>query len=451
MEKFIKKYRYFPIILTVILYTLFFNRFQSIASDEAFYLNVARDIVEGRGYTGITNTGEALAPVFSFIIAIFYFVFGISDLSAKLVDPLFTILNTILIFVLARKLFNEKVAFFSSIFLSTLPVTIILGERILLEQVHLFFLLLLILFFIKSVKENSKLLPIATIFFILAFFTRYAAAAFAFSFIFYFLFEKRKFLEIVRSKYLFLSSLILILSLTPFFYLSYLTYGNPLTQFTQLIRSYTVTTAEEPQHFYLTNFALIPAFITPMFIVGVYHSIKFKNKILIWFLLSILFLVFYRFALLPVRELRYLIDTVPFISIVSAVGFLEIVKMEGRKFYALIMLFVLVSLNITAGFYAISSFASSPRYNEVKEASLWLKANCSEPVLSNAGRHVRYYAGFDELSLTTKNLEKYKNADCILYSEYEPVEKAAVESIVDLNVTEKFGRVFVYKMKPNSI
>ncbi len=411
--------------------------YSSLASDEAFYLNVANDFLDGLGYTGGT-----IAPVYPALVSIFYTPLRI-EFFAKLVNPLLISITLVSIFYFGKEFFDKKVAVMSALFFLTLPIAVTLSNRLLPDVAFNAFFVLSTIFFIRGVEKNSKNFLLSAIFAVVAFFTRYAAVLLIPIFVIYLLVRRRVLHKIFSDKLFYIS---LALAITFFVLISQLTFGLKIENYTGSLSAYTNTTTEETSSFYMTTFPLVPLALAPFLILGSYIGIKKRNPILLMFLLAIIFLIIFRTVFLPVREFRYMIDTSFFVVLLSAVGFEAFYKKLAKKSAVFNLIFVLLLIvNFVAGFYLVNTLINNPRYIEVKEASVWLGINCKSPVITNAGRHVRYYTGFNILENSVDNLKFNKDAECILYSEYEPALDTAIKELKNKTEIHRVGRVVVYR------
>jgi len=94
-------------------------------------------------------------PVFHMIAALFYAIFSLINTSAaelgmNLVSPLFGGLSLILIFFITKKLYNQKIAFYATLFLSVIPMHLYLSSIAHIDALLTFFVLLSILFMLYN-------------------------------------------------------------------------------------------------------------------------------------------------------------------------------------------------------------------------------------------------------------------------------------------------------------
>lgn len=114
--------------------------------------------------------GEGKNPVDIYITSIFVKFLDLNELSTRLPSAVFGVLNVILIFFLAKMLFgNEKIALLASLFLAVSPYNIHFSRFNHEANFALFFFMLGIFLFFKSIKKNKNLLPAAILSFIISF------------------------------------------------------------------------------------------------------------------------------------------------------------------------------------------------------------------------------------------------------------------------------------------
>lgn len=94
-------------------------------------------------------------PAFHIIAASFYRIFsvfgsGASEFSMKLISPIFGSLSLIMTFMIVKRLFGNKTAFYSVIFATFLPINIFYGTIAYTESLMTFFVLLSLYLMIKG-------------------------------------------------------------------------------------------------------------------------------------------------------------------------------------------------------------------------------------------------------------------------------------------------------------
>ena len=119
------------VILIAAVLRFAFALIHTVSGDACWHLASARFIAVNNKVPLFEGLGRLQPfwppPLFHFAAASFYKIFGIislnfADLSLKLISPVFGTLTVIIAYLTARKLFSEKIAFYSMIFLNFVPV-----------------------------------------------------------------------------------------------------------------------------------------------------------------------------------------------------------------------------------------------------------------------------------------------------------------------------------------
>ena len=139
-----------------------------IGDDEAYYDDVANNIIAGSGY--IVSHIEALwgsdqpslpivryNPVYPFLLAVTKLSFGDNFYVLKLISVIFGSLSVIVLYYIAKCAFSKRIAIISSILaISSVPLlkySVLVAK----ENIFSFFSLLMVYFFIKYVKEKNNM------------------------------------------------------------------------------------------------------------------------------------------------------------------------------------------------------------------------------------------------------------------------------------------------------
>ena len=433
------KYLIIVILLNVVILFSVFSAFYPVGSDEAFYANTAQDILAGKGYTG-----DIIAPGLSYILSGFYMLFGQNGIAERLISPIFTILSSIVLYFLSRRYLESKWSLLSVILFFTLPLTILLGSRMLTEPVAMFFFLLSIYFFSRGVSERSVYLIPAAISASIAVLIRYPSVLLLGIFAIYFVINREKIIPLLKDRILYISILAGILTILPLLFLSQINYSSPLHMISAAFTSYYTNTGFSPA-FYLLNFPLVSAGLFPLFIFSIYLVYRTRDRLYAWFILSVAFLVLYRALFLPIHEERYLVDILPFVSILSVLPLIHLQKYIKKSFILPILLSIIIVSNIFFGIFLSDYYHSRPRYTEVKSAIEWTEKNCSEQdIFTNAARHYKYYTGKD---VEVLDLDKIKasRSYCLLYTPYEGSIGYIEDFIKGKIASAKFGQVEIFR------
>lgn len=171
-----KNYAFIVILIGVLLrFSLALN--YPVSSDSCWHLAVSRFIAREFTVPSFEPLGrEVFHEPFAFhlLASVFYLtgnVFGYGNEFMKLVSPLFGSLSLIFVWLLAKKLFDEKTAFFSTLFFAFIPQEIFLSTIAHTDSVLIFFSL-------SSIYAAvSKRVLLSAVLFGLAVFTKFNAFA----------------------------------------------------------------------------------------------------------------------------------------------------------------------------------------------------------------------------------------------------------------------------------
>ncbi len=120
--------------------------------------------------------GEDKQPIHIYITAAFVKIFGLSEFSTRLPSAIFGTLTVLLIFFLARILFkSDSVGLSSAFFLSISPQSIHFSRFNHEANFALFFFMLGVFLFYKSMKLRGELLPLSVLSFIFSIISYHAA------------------------------------------------------------------------------------------------------------------------------------------------------------------------------------------------------------------------------------------------------------------------------------
>jgi 4-amino-4-deoxy-L-arabinose transferase-like glycosyltransferase len=128
-------------------------------SNEAFYTETPRRMIE---------TGDFISPEFNYqprfnkpplsywVVALFYKLFGVSELSARLPVAIGALIMIITAFALGRAVFSVEAGFYAAIALAISPRILMFSRRIIIDVYVAMFMSLALLFFLLSEKDTSR-------------------------------------------------------------------------------------------------------------------------------------------------------------------------------------------------------------------------------------------------------------------------------------------------------
>lgn len=256
-------------------------------------------------------------------------------------------LSVCLVYLLGKKLFNEKVAFYSAILFSITPLHVIYSAKILTGILFTFFTLLTFFSFWKGYEENNKKHKILFgIFLALALLSRYTALWITPIFLLYFLIRDKS-LKFLGDKYLWYSILAFFFTLAPWFIYGVFEYKNPLGAFLHGFKASGYWGGIQSWFFFFEYWGSMFSVIGLVFIVAIIY-ILYKKEILKKeiYLLLIWFVFFLGMAsCMPHKEDRFILAIVPVIALISGY-FISKIKSHRKLIFSIIVIITIIQLGV---------------------------------------------------------------------------------------------------------
>jgi 4-amino-4-deoxy-L-arabinose transferase-like glycosyltransferase len=393
------------------------------------------------------------APLLPYSLSILYLLFGDGNILIDLFIPIIGTLGILFLYILLKEMYDEKIAFYSSVLLAFVPLNEITSGRILTDSFVTTLVTLSILFFWKGFEKKNNKSKIACGFFsALAVLSRYNAIVLPVIFLIYLIIKNRR-LNFLKEKYMIITIVVFFLALTPLFWYGYKNYGTPLGAFIHSSESITYYGGVQPWYFYFTYsnimlFLFSCAFLSLFFILK-NKKLRFKrNNILIslWFVLFLLLSIYF-----PHKEERFILPLVPTLTTLISIGIARL------KYERIIFLFILSLLIFTTilEFKELADLSYTQDAFCFLEASNFLKnTEKNSVIITDSSSLVYYYTRkethfFKEsLNDNIKLIEDYypNRPSYILLSNYESERKDFKENLNSSN----FNLVFSCPMKKES-
>jgi 4-amino-4-deoxy-L-arabinose transferase-like glycosyltransferase len=145
------------LLVSILLGTYLFFQTYVISLDGAFqYIPIAKEFASGFFGKGLQGYGQQ--PLYPFFIAMASHLIGDFEVAGKLVSTLFGMLLIFPVYYLGKKIFDQKIAFLSALFLVIHPYIRRFSADVLKESTYLFFLATAIWFAWRTV-EKDKIYP----------------------------------------------------------------------------------------------------------------------------------------------------------------------------------------------------------------------------------------------------------------------------------------------------
>ena len=441
---FLKKHKIF--IFTILLYLfirIFFSLFNKFPLwwDAAAYIGIGKFLFS----SGQIGVFEPLRPI------LLPLILGLAwKLNFNLIyfggflEIIFTLGITLMVYLLANKLFNKKIADIAA-FITAFNFLIFTFSFIIYTEIPATFCILTSLFFsYKFISKRSILsLLLAAFFATAAFLFRYP---FGLIFIIINLILVKDLFERKNIYPLFLFNFFSFIFLIPYFVFNYLKFGNflYLLNYTQnyyavnLGGSYNIKAFQQipifilPKVSYLYLLAIILFFniLLPFLIYGIYKLIKEKyylKKEIIFYLIIPIIIFYIYFQFFYIKDERYILNIIPFLAIITAYG---LFKSKKPIFISLIIYFLFTIILFSVWMpreTAYDKFFQEPPIN----------ITCSKVASSDPRTALNYLTAFpyEVYDDNWKPLDTIKNkeVDCIFYYSCSILRQNHVKIINNLN------------------
>lgn len=124
--------------------------------DQKSYDSIAMSLLKNKEFSVIP--GEPIGiilPVYPSFLAAIYSIFGHSLVVVRIMQTLISSLSCILVFVIAKNLFNKTTAIFSGLLTALSPAMVYLAGALMNETLFIFIILSAMFFAVKFIKTNS--------------------------------------------------------------------------------------------------------------------------------------------------------------------------------------------------------------------------------------------------------------------------------------------------------
>lgn len=357
------KHMIFLFLFTFILRIFFYIFVKVRYWDETVYLSLAKDLAKNFFHYTLSGAGWGdfipfgtfpyswpnigfRAPLLPYTLSLFYMI-KLSFLS-KIFVPIVSATNSVLVYVLAKKLFDVKTGLYSGILFFLIPLNLLWGFRVSTGIYGVFFLLLAFLFFWKGFEErDNKSKIFFGIFLALSILARYTMLIIIPVFLIYFLIRDRN-LKILKDKYLWFGILGFLVVMLPWFFYGIHFYSNPFGAFIHGTTGSNFWGGIQPIYFYLQYFYKSFSILGLIFIASIVYFFKkklFSDKrvylMLIWF-----FFFFIVVSLIGHKEQRFLLPLLPALSILSGF-FMSKIKWKKIKYGKILAIVLIISYLIS--------------------------------------------------------------------------------------------------------
>ncbi|MDD5331728.1 MAG: glycosyltransferase family 39 protein [Candidatus Nanoarchaeia archaeon] len=405
------------LVLAFFLRVKYFNANEGVWWDEAEYLNMAK-----KWSLHIPSDVSDKRPILiSFIFYLMYSI-GLGETSFRILMLLFSLAGVLMMYLFTKELFhNKKTALIASFISAVFYLSLFYCQRLLVEFPSLTLTILVYYLFWKGyMKDKPKCLYWMGFVLALSVMLRFTGGIAAIIIFLFILIKDR--LKIIKNKHLWITLLIFILTLTPYFIYSYKAYGNPIQSFITSGGSATVAETGGAFTFSMglkqlgTYLTFLPEYTKILFfiflLIGLYKLLDLvlgfdlmlkgkEDKNYSYLLLVLIFLIpliYFSFFVNHFED-RYGLYMVPTLFILASFGIIILYDLVSKYSKELAVVIILIILAVggyqqyTTADSLIKSRASS--FGALNPAGKWIKANSNpnDNVVSvNTQMELQYYS-----------------------------------------------------------
>lgn len=343
-----------------------------------------------------------------FITSIFLKEYGISEYNARLPTAIMGILMVFFVYIIARQLFNRRVALLSSLFMGINGYSLHFNRQINLDTPLVFFMILSIMFIVAWRKTRSQwYFYLFLISLILSTMSKVIIIVPLAICVFVYLYAEKDYKDGLKMLFKPLSILIILASLYYVYY--FITNIVGVDDFVRTLSYASERETVGTPSFYIRTVFLLLGYAFPVItIIGLAVAMKHRTDgdalILLWFAAVLLFFTYY-----PLQGYNYIFPIIPPLCLLCGRAIDEIADHIRTSTVVAVALPLMIILSIypTLGLLnnpdeVVHSIApvrfDSMKYTALEDASLWLKQNAkpgsSVATYTFADSHViGYYSG----------------------------------------------------------
>ncbi|MGD1836300.1 MAG: glycosyltransferase family 39 protein [Nitrososphaeraceae archaeon] len=427
--------RYEFILILLIFIIAFLIRVYSIGevgfnNDEAIYSGQAASLAGFEEFQKDFSIFRAHPLLTQFFISLTFFIFGISETTARIIPVIFGSLTSVVVYYIGKLIYNQKLGFLASIIIALLPYHITITKQVLVDvPLSFFFSLVLLLLLLLDKKNNKFIVFLIGSFAGLSFISKeIGILTIPLSIISFIIIKQANLKNIV----IFFSAFTLFSS--PY-WISFITIDEARTS---LLSYMEWQSSRPPNHDLLYYFEILSKDIlgyalSLLFLISLIYFIvkrKYSSKNLtllsIWLFIPLIF-----YQILSIKGYHFLITLIPFFILFS-ISILNTSLLNKFRFKEIIII-MLIPIIIGSNNIFISEVILAQKYyptlgsetaEEMKDTALWLRDNTTNnstilTIYTHMANILKFYSHRDAISLQSNNNPAYdqiENADLLILS-----------------------------------
>jgi len=336
--------------------------------NEAWYSSIARNYFSSSLWYQIPTTGAepffSVPPLFSYLVFGAFNIFGISDLSARIVSIFAEVLAIAAVYILSKELYNEKIAYISVLFFIFMPWNILWFGRAQTDPLMTALMTLAIALFVYAYNHEKSMIPFG-IAFGLAVFTKQPALAII-PIIFIWVYFKGIKKHLLKKS--FFSAIIGLIPL--FIWLAYHIVSGNSSFVDHLLYGELAHRSVPFSDFMKVSVATFVG-VSPLLLLSTLYAIwtmekRIKNLLIIWLVLYGIFVL----VRTPPSHEYYSLPLMPVFAILAAKG--AVLFGERKKLNSTVIIGIIILSTIPVS-YIMLSYTGDLGYNCTKEVGEYLK------------------------------------------------------------------------------
>ncbi len=331
--------KFYPILFLILILLIAgipraTNLTQSAWPDEVRYAKAAENLYYGNGFTLEGKPWRHQPPFFLLVIASSYRIFGVSEMSARIVSAFFGILGVLAIYYLGKYLYNEKTGLMAAFLLAVTPVHWFLSRMIVADVVLTTLITLTILSFYKAYEKKEKQVLTTGILIGLVTLTK-RVGLIVYPIIGCYLLLKERSLNWVKNKDLQTMFLISLLLQFPWHIRNLALFRDPLISSNFYVSGFSASNSPTVLTIFKTLLYTISVPLVVVAPLGIFFMIKSKKKehLLVAMPIIVFSVVFLFWGGTWIEAPRYLLPIVPFLAIMGGYGIEELSKQADNKMF----------------------------------------------------------------------------------------------------------------------
>ncbi len=336
--------------------------------NEGYYSLIAKNYFSGSLWEQIAYPGgepfSSAPPFFSYAVFGFFKVFGIADISARLVSILSEIIAVFGVYILAKELYNERTAYLAAIIFIFIPWNILWFGRAQTDPLMTALMTLAIALYVRAYNNGKSMLPFGITLGIAVFTKQPALAVLPIVLLW-------SYFKGVKRKQIFNAIACFFLGMIPLFiWLSHYAFSGNYWVIYNIIfgelAHRSVPFSDLGRVVLFTAAGISPLVIT----AAAYQILKERN---VKNILAIWLLIYGTFVLVrtPPSHEYYSLPLMAPVAIMAGVGVDGILQKMNRRLSLLVVVTVLI---LTVPFaYVLLSYSGDAGYTATKDAGIFLK------------------------------------------------------------------------------